>query len=109
MQTFTYQPAPNHGVATYALYALCISIAINAALICTAALGGGGWGAVFVILVIGPIANVIFVIVSLALIPAVRRRTGGESVKRFVLAAMLTPVGAMVVDIASIFLMPGGC
>ncbi len=87
-----------------ALLAVGIAIAVNALLILVAN-ANRSWTALGIAIIFGPIMNGILIVVSLAFVPVVRRLGGGASVSLYVLAGILVPIAATVVDAACIMSM----
>jgi hypothetical protein len=98
------RPSANRPVYVAAGIAAAVALIVNAVLVSWAA-SDRSWGALGIMIMIGPITNGVLAFLSLPFIPLVRRVSGGASVVPYVLAGVLIPVGAVIVDAACILSM----
>jgi hypothetical protein len=84
-------------VTTAALVATGIAVTVNAGLLVWAA-GTTAWGALSIMIMIGPSTNAVMALVSLGFIPLLRRRVAGAPILPYVLTGTLVPVAAIAVD-----------
>ena len=102
-QTLSYQSRPTNRPPRNGRAASCLGlliglqIATNGILVARAA-ADRSWGALYIMLVVGPIANGLIMLVSLALIPLVRHLSRGAVVKPYVFTALLGPIAGIVMD-----------
>ena len=93
----------NPSLVTLASLVLAIVvIGINAWLVRTAALDHS-WGALYILIMVGPITNGVIALVTLLSSFLLRWLAGGASVALYIYAGVLLPVVAILVDSACIF------
>ena len=104
LQTLAYQspgvknrPPANRRTAACVVVIACIVIGINAFLLSIAA-ADHSWGALSIMMFIGPITNGITAILSCALFPIVRLISRGATVKPYIFASIVLPIVAIIVD-----------
>jgi hypothetical protein len=91
------QSAANRPVFVSTAIAVTVTVVVNAMLLSLAALDRS-FLAFGIMIVIGPITNGVLALLSLPLIPVVRRVSGGESITPYVVAGVLTPSSAILID-----------
>jgi hypothetical protein len=95
------RPPANRPVYVAAGIAAAVALIANATLVSWAA-SDRSWGALGIMVMIGPITNGVLALLSLPFIPIVRRISHGASVVPYVLTGVLIPIGAVLVDAACI-------
>jgi hypothetical protein len=89
---------PNkRSVTVAALVAATIALVVNTGLVLVAA-ADRSWGALGILIMVGPITNGVMALASLAFIPLVRRLAAGAPIGPYVLTGTLLPIGAIIVD-----------
>jgi hypothetical protein len=81
-----------------------VTAVTNGTLIYSAS-SGDGWGALGIALMVGPIVNVVLIVMTLVTRPLVKHHFGGASTSLYVLAGVLTPIAAIFIDAICIFSM----
>lgn len=111
MQTLEYKSvgtsdrrAPNRRTAACALSVVCVVVAANAVLIYWAA-KDRSWGAMGIMIMIGPLVNAAIALVSVALFPLVRRVSLGAIVSPYIVTSIVVPIAAIIVDAVCILSM----
>lgn len=86
------------GVMAFAVFA------VNAVVMGTMAWDGEVWTGMWVIYILGPLANVLLLLAAVVRAPAVKRQSEGKSIALYVIASIVLPASAYVADVLLVFL-----
>ena len=103
-QSRVNRPPANRQTAACVGVVAFLTIALNTVLLSSAA-SDRSWRALYIMLLAGPVANLVLLVFSLALTPLVRRVSGGAAVGPYLLAGTLIPLSAIALDTACILSM----
>lgn len=105
------RPQRNPGAVKLATTIFAGAILVLNVLIVGTAAGTGGWGAISMIMLVGPGINLVAGVVGLVLLPAVKNAAAGSSTTLYVAAVVVLPFAAMLIDgmIVKSMNLPGGC
>ena len=95
---------PNKRTALCTGIAVAVVVAANVYLVSVAAVDRS-WGALQIMIMVGPITNAVGMVLSLAMTPVVRHISQGAAVFPYVIAAIAVPIISIFVDAGCILSM----